>query len=77
MKPDDCFLFYCAVKSFIFFSNPNKFFKPIYKIGKGAYSNVNNFIYNKVLKVISFIDQNMYACKCMEISEEFSEKVNY
>ncbi|CAD8124395.1 unnamed protein product [Paramecium sonneborni] len=66
MKPEDCQVFQDTVKSQIFFSNLYKFYKPIYEIGKGSYSNV--------LKVVSYQNKNMYACKCIEPNENFSEQ---
>ncbi|CAD8206351.1 unnamed protein product [Paramecium octaurelia] len=66
MKPEDCQVFQDTVKSQIFFSNLYKFYKPIYEIGKGSYSNV--------LKVVSYQNKNMYACKCIEPNDNFSEQ---
>lgn len=40
MKHDDCQNFHDLIKGKIVFSNPYQFFKPIYEIGKGSYSNV-------------------------------------
>ncbi|CAD8119761.1 unnamed protein product [Paramecium sonneborni] len=66
MNSLDCHVFQDIVKSQIFFSNLYKFYKPIYVIGKGSYSTV--------LKVVSYQNKNMYACKCIQSNNNFSEQ---